>query len=70
MIKFQPMTWFMIIAFVRHQGTQIHLGLELWPSSVAYGPNLFLPKTLVWTHINYKPKFCHLVLARQTIPEQ
>ena len=27
-----------------HQGTQIHLGLELLPNNVAYNPNLFLPK--------------------------
>ena len=29
---------------IRHQGTQIHLGLELWPNSMAHDPNLFYPK--------------------------
>ena len=59
-----------IYIYVRHCGTQIHLGLEFRPSNVAHDPNLFLPKTPDRTRTNCRPKFCHLTLARQTIPEQ
>ena len=44
-------------ANVRHYGTQTHLGLGFWLSSVAHGPNLFLPMTLARTHKSHEPKF-------------
>ena len=44
------------MTIVRYRGTQIHLGLGSWLSSVAHGPNLFLPETPAWTHSSHRPK--------------
>ena len=50
--------YFLSLFIVQHHGTQTHLGLGFWLSSMAHGPNLFLPKTLAQTHTSYGPKFC------------
>ena len=49
--------YFLSLFIVQHHGTQTHLGLGFWLSSMAHGPNLFLPKTLAQTHTSYGPKF-------------
>ena len=43
-------------ANVRYRGTQIHLGLGSWLSSVAHGPNLFLLETPTRIHTSHRPK--------------